>query len=166
MSIVPAGMHLAVNSRAILDFVQFIYRERVHVGANGNSFCSRPTCASAQQPDNARFSNARLYLQSQSTQTLRHNAGGAHLFKGEFGMFVQVATHRHHIGNEFINFGFQLISLGHEASWSLAMQQFSARTHGKKPVSPTRKWVLVSPGFIVTCQGFTQSIYPSATVKP
>ena len=62
MSIVPAGVHFAIDGGTVLDLVQFIYGKRVHIGANSNSFRPWLTRSSTQQSNDARFSDARLHL--------------------------------------------------------------------------------------------------------
>jgi hypothetical protein len=37
-------------------------------------------------------------------------------------MLVQVAAHRHHIGNEFINLGFQPVGSRHRTSWLMVSE--------------------------------------------
>ncbi len=147
MSIVPAGMHFAIDGGAILDLVQLIYRKRVHIGANSNSFRPWLARSSTQRANHARFSNTRLHLQPQRTQALCHNTRGAHLLKSKFWMLVQITSHGHHIGHKFINIRFQLVGLGHEASWlsSKFEQEILEET-----ISPRFLGVLISPGCIVT----------------
>src|SRR5581483_6082372 len=57
---------------------------------------------------------AGAHVQSQRLQAARDDTGGAHLLKGQLWMLVQVAAHGNHIGQQFINVGFQAISFGHE----------------------------------------------------
>ena len=129
MPLVPTGVHCAIDRGAIVYLIQLVNGQGIHVGADSDSFRASLAHVAAQQGNHARFSDTRLYLQSKCTQALCYNTRGTHLFKCKFGMFMQVATQRYQIGNEFINIRFQAIRFRHSFSW---LTRFSARKFKRK----------------------------------
>src|SRR6266571_4692051 len=99
----------AATASAIVDLVHFVDGQRIHIGADGDGFRSCLAGAPAQQADDACFCDTSLHLQSQAVQALCHNTGGAYLLEREFGVLMQVATYGNHVGDEFIDVGFQLV---------------------------------------------------------
>src|SRR5260221_1452101 len=116
MPIVPTGVHFPLDGGAIVELVQFVDGQGVHIGADGEGFGSWLAGAPAQQANDPGLCDTGLHLQSRAGQALCHKTRGAYLVEGEFGVRVQVATEGHHVGDELIDIGFQLVQCGHSTS--------------------------------------------------
>ena len=88
VAIVAAGMHAALVRAAMVEGVEFVHRERIHVGAQADG---ARIVADPDGADDAGLADTRRYLQAPLLQLLRHDGAGPLLLEAEFGMGVDVA---------------------------------------------------------------------------
>lgn len=92
MAIVATGMHASFMTRAMIEGIQFIEGQRIHIGPQAD----RAPLATAQHQTghHAGAGDPAKDLQPQSLQKLRHHAGGAMLAESELGVGMNITANR------------------------------------------------------------------------
>src|SRR5690606_23131578 len=90
VAVVPAGVHRALDRRAVFDLVLLLDRQRVHVGAQEQRLAG---AAAAQDGLDAgdRDPGAHVF-EADGAQPLGDDAAGARLLESQFRMAVEVAA--------------------------------------------------------------------------
>ncbi len=89
MAVMTAGMHLSRMARAVLEGIEFVERQRVHVGAQADGATA---AAGLQAADHAGAGQAAMHRQAERLEFFRHDIGGAPFAEGEFRMGMDVAA--------------------------------------------------------------------------
>ncbi len=100
--VVAAGVHPALVPGGVGDAGFFVDVQRIEVGAQPNGARRR---AVAQHPDDAGPGQARMDLEPEAAQLVRHERAGRGLLERGFGMRVDVVAPVAHGGIERGDFG-------------------------------------------------------------
>ncbi len=96
--VVAAGVHLAVVDRAVVELVQLLHGQRVHIGAQADQALAG--LATLEQTDDAGAGQAPVHLDPPVGELLGDHIGGAVLLEGDLGMAVDVPAPGLHVLGE------------------------------------------------------------------
>ena len=86
--VMAAGMHASRNLRGMREFVQFLHRQRVYIGAKPDGICAVP--AAAQHTDNPGLAHAAMDLDTKALKLRGDEIRGPDLFKTDFRILVKL----------------------------------------------------------------------------
>ena len=93
-----AGVHPAGVPAGVRESVEFLHRQRVHVGAQAHAAPAGAAVASLHDADDAGHSHAPVNGNAPFGQLLRHPLGGANFLKAQLGMGMQITAKGRHVG--------------------------------------------------------------------
>src|SRR5580704_16404108 len=99
-----AAVEAAGNGRAPSQIGVLFHRQRVHVGAQADAFCSI-----ALALEHADHAGAAMHLDAPLRQLVGDDPGGADFLEADLGMRVQVPADR----GEFVGKAFDALDVGH-----------------------------------------------------
>ncbi len=104
MSVVAASVHLAVVLRAMLEAVELLNRQRIHVGAQADRAMS---VAAFQYADHARFAQPAMGFDTPRLQAFRDQISRRRFFVTEFGVSVDRSSEGLNFAVSGLDFGDQ-----------------------------------------------------------
>ena len=94
MAVVAAAVHPAGVLRDVLEGVELVHREGVHVGTKADRPVALPAPEGPDHPGHAKSAPDR---DAPCGQALRHHLRGSVLLEGELGVAVQIAADPGHL---------------------------------------------------------------------
>ena len=107
VAVMAAAVEAAGNGRAPFQIGIFFHRQRVHVGAQPNTFAAR--AVALEHADHAGAAEAAMHLDAPLRQLVGDDAGGSHFLEADFRMRVKIAADR----GEFVGKAFDAVDIGH-----------------------------------------------------
>ncbi len=105
----PAGVHLAIGLRSVVDRVLFQDRQSIHVGAHQHDLFRATLPGSLDKPGDASNGNSGANVfDAHGIQALGHQLCGFELLKTELRMLVQVAPVGNHAGHDLVDIVLQV----------------------------------------------------------
>src|SRR3546814_12762094 len=89
-------VHLALVPRAVVEAVELLDMQGVHIGAQADG-AAGPVALAVQHPDDAGGGEAAVHLDAELGQLLGHEVGGAQLLESGLGVGVDVAAPALHL---------------------------------------------------------------------
>ncbi len=114
MAVMAAGMHLSGMGRTVRKGVEFIERQRVHVGAQPDGAAAR---ADLQRADDAGAGEPAMHDKAKFVELSGHQLGGAPFAESELGMRVKVAADRRDALLQIRKQVFELHRLSPSTAW-------------------------------------------------
>ena len=94
MTIVAAGVHLAVVFAGVLKGVELLHGQGVHVGAQANGTPAGAAVAAMHDAHHTRLAQPAVDGNAPFGELARHHIGGAHFFKAQLGVGMDIPAHR------------------------------------------------------------------------
>ncbi len=147
VDVVAAGVHLAVDGARIGQAGLLVDRQRVHVGTDRERGSGPPALDRA---DDTGARDARPVRDAEPRQLACHDARGADLLEGEFGMGVEVAADGDQIGLDagdgFADRGLGIVGAHDGVLSGLRPLCGAMRGRGKAADQAAREWIGKSVG--------------------